>query len=289
MSNTLFANPWGSYVDLCFDAHRQLVQGPLDGMFASLCATMGEAIAKARTPPTRDTVASTFALAPDFVVVPLEEQFARIAKTFKAKPSRELLARCADLPDLLSIVPEKDLSFTQWMAFPVPEAIDESALPHRVYWQAIRTLGLPLALYYYRQTKQGFIVPDERSLRAVAELRAVQKSPVLVLPVQIAGRVGESADFSRATFAKNEFGIPSYALLSWARIHRDLFATEGLGLLALGEHYAPAGDGCVSGVPAYRRVEDDHRADGDLAMSAVHSGRAYASYGAVTGFSWKCS
>lgn len=286
MSNTLFANPWGSWVDLCFDAQSRFVQQPIDGIFASFCATMGEAIAKARTPSPRNTVESTYALAPDFTVVPLEEQFARIAKVFRVKPSRELLARCADLPDLASIVPEHLLSLVQWMAFPVPEAIDESALPHRVYWQAIRTLGLPLALYYYRQTREGFIVPEARSVHAIAELRAVQKSPVLVLPVQIGGRVGESADFSRRTFAENEFGLPSYAILSFARIHRDLFAKEGLGLLALGERYAPAGDGCPSDVPVYRRVEDDHRPDGELIMSAVHSECADSRYGGVSGFLW---
>lgn len=286
MSNTLFANPWGSWVDLCFDAQSRFVQQPIDGMFASFCATMGEAIAKAKRPPARDFVASDFTLAPDFAVVPLEEQFVRIAKTFKAKPSRELLARCAELPDLAEIVPEKHLPFTQWMAFPVPEAIDEAALPHRAYWQAIRTLGLPLALYYHRQTREGFIVPDERSLRAVADLRVVQKSPVLILPVQIGGRVGESADFSRETFAANEFGLPSYAVLSFARIHRDLFAKEGLGLLALGERYAPAGDGCVSDTPAYRRVEDDHRPEGELTMGAVPSECASPHYAGASAFLW---
>lgn len=287
MSNTLFANPWGSFVDCCFDAQSRFVQQPIDGMFASFCATMGEAIAKAKRPPARDTVASSYALAPDFAVVPLEEQFVRIAKTFKVKPSRELLARCAELPPLSGIVPEDVISSVQWMAFPVPEAIDESALPHRVYWQAIRTLGLPLALYYYRQTREGFIVPEARSVHAIAELRAVQKSPVLILPVQIGGRVGESADFSRGTFAENEFGLPSYALLSFARIHRDIFAKEGLGLLALGERYAPAGDGCVSDTPAYRRVEDDHRPEGELTMGAVPSGCAYPCYAGVSAFSWK--
>ncbi len=286
MSNTLFANPWGSLVDLCFDAQSRFVQQPLDSIFTSVCAMTGEAIAKAKRPPARDFVASDFTLAPDFTVVPLEEQFGRIAKTFKVKPSRELLARCADLPDLAEIVPEKLLLSTHWMAFPVPEAIDESALPHRVCLQAIRTLGLLLGLYYYRQTKEGFIVPDERSLRMIAELRATQKSPVLVLPVQIGGRVGESADFSRETFAENEFGLPSYALLSFARIHRDLFAKEGLGLLALGEQYAPAGDGCVSDTPVYRRVEDDHRPEGELRMGATPSKRAYPCYGGVSGFLW---
>jgi hypothetical protein len=270
---------WAPYIDVGFRGLQQGAQ-PLHGVNAMLLSNLGALVASATAPPRCDVVESQLEHAPEFVLMPISEQVARLEKMFGVKANPNLSALITDLPPLAAVVPEGALPFVSWAAFPLPEAIDPSALPGRCYWQAARGLAEKFGTRYWRSLKSGYVVPGD-GMHAFRALSEKQRSSIVVLPVQMGMRFrGCSSDHARAHFASGEFGLPISGILATARIHRDAFAEGALGYRILGDGYSPTGDGVPTQSPVLWWN------DGEVCFSAVPDKSAMKHLGAPTGFLW---